>query len=397
MTTEIEVDPQRYLVSEESGVRVVIAMLPIVQCLKLPGISDGKLFRRNVRQSLGISNKVNKAMRDTLVHPEKAKYFFFFHNGITALCRGFTLSDDKRRLHVRALSVVNGCQSLSTIYATGGKVAEKGGAQASVLFRFYEIPQYDLGEAISINTNSQSAVKPRDLRSNDKHMRGLKKRYESGIPGAYFMTKRGEERPADKEQVKCIDSPDYAKMVVAWQCQRPSIATNEKRLFDELYKTLFHPELDAQSMLALHLWLNAIDKHWPQLDINEAVKAVKGAARFHLLFIISQLFAHASNQSDKVPLPAATMPALSHAGMILAQAKQCINQALQQAVSQSAAAGKVFSPQNWLKSKSAVNDEQLVAGAIVNVLKGINSQELAPVISSLTIPADKFSFRWQAD
>ena len=62
-------------------------MLPIAQCLKLPGIADGKLFRRNVRQSLGISNKVNKAMRDTLVHPEKAKYFFFFHNGITALCR----------------------------------------------------------------------------------------------------------------------------------------------------------------------------------------------------------------------------------------------------------------------------------------------------------------------
>ena len=87
LTTEIDIDPQRYLVSEESGVRVVLAMLPIAQCLKLPGIADGKLFRRNVRQSLGISNKVNKAMRDTLVHPEKAKYFFFFHNGITALCR----------------------------------------------------------------------------------------------------------------------------------------------------------------------------------------------------------------------------------------------------------------------------------------------------------------------
>ena len=140
-------------------------------------------------------------------------------------------------------------------------------------------------------------------------------------------------------------------MIVAWQCQRPSIATNEKRLFDELYKTLFHPELDAQSVFALRLWLNAIDKHWPQLDINEAVKAVKGAARFHMLFVVSQLFAHASNQSDKVPLPSATIPALTHAGMILAQAKQCINQALQQAVTQSAAAGKVFSPQNWLKRR----------------------------------------------
>ncbi len=396
LTAEIDIDPERCLVSEESGIRVVLAMLPIAQCLKLPGIADGKLFRRNVRQSLGISNKVNKAMRDTLVHPEKAKYFFFFHNGITALCRNFTISDDNR-LRVRALSVVNGCQSLSTIYVTGGKVTEKDATPGAVLFRLYEIPQYDLGEAISINTNSQSAVKPRDLRSNDKYMRGIKARYESGVQGGYFMTKRGEDRPADRDPAKCIDSPDYAKMIVTWQCQRPIIATNEKRLFDELYKTLFHPELDAQSMLALRLWLNAIDKHWPQLDINDAVKAVKGAARYHMLFIVSQLFAHASNQSDKVPLPAATMPALTHSGMILAQAKQCINQALQQAVTQFTAAGKVFSPQNWLKTKSAVSDEQLVAGTIVNVLKGINSPELGPVIASLTIPADKFSFRWQAE
>jgi hypothetical protein len=66
-------------------------------------------------------------------------------------------------------------------------------------------------------------------------------------------------------------------------------------------------------------------------------------------------------------------------------------------VSQSTAAGKVFSPQNWLKGKSAVNDEQLVAGTIVNVLKGINTPELAPVIGSLTLPADRFYFRWSAE
>jgi hypothetical protein len=116
-----------------------------------------------------------------------------------------------------------------------------------------------------------------------------------------------------------------------------------------------------------------------------------------MLFVVSQLIAHASNQSDKVPFPSATLNALPYSGMILSQAKQCMNQALQQAVSQSEAAGKVFSPQNWLKGKTAINDEQLVAGTIVNVLKGLNTPELAPVINSLSIPADKFSFRWSAD
>lgn len=398
LSAEIEVDPAKCFVCTEGGVRVVLTLLSVEQCLKLPGIVDGKLFRRNVRQSLGTTNKVNRAMRDTLVHPEKAKYFFFFHNGITALCRSFSFSDDHRKLRVKALAVVNGCQSLSTIYATGGKVAEKSAAErGSVLFRFYEVQQYDLGEAISINTNSQSAVKPRDLRSNDRYMREIKTRYESRIPGAYFITKRGEQRPADKEAAKCVESPDYAKMVVSWQCQRPNLATNEKKLFDELYKTVFHQVLDAQSILALRLWLNEIDANWAKLDLNEAIKAVKGAARFHMLFVISQLVAHASKHSDRVPLPAATMDALRFAGMVLAQAKQCLNQALAQAVAQSTASGKVFSPQNWLKGTKSINDEQLVAGAIVNVLQGISTVELAPMISSLTIPPDKFYFRWTAE
>lgn len=274
---------------------------------------------------------------------------------------------------------------------------ENAEGQGSVLFRFYEIPQHDLGDAISINTNSQSAVKPRDLRSNDRYMRAIKKRYESGVAGSYFITKRGEERPPDKEEAKCVDATDYARMVVTWQCQRPNLASNEKRLFDELYKTLFHQELDAQSILALRLWLSAIDDLWPQLDINEAVKGVRSSARFHMLFVVSQLIAHASNQSDKVPLPAATVSALQFAPMVLAQAKQCINQALQQALTQSAAAGKVFSPQNWLKGKGAVVDEQLVAGTIINVLKNIGGADLSAVIASLTVDASRFSFRWSAE
>jgi hypothetical protein len=83
--------------------------------------------------------------------------------------------------------------------------------------------------------------------------------------------------------------------------------------------------------------------------------------------------------------------------MILGQAQQCLNQALNQAIGQSVAAGRVFSPQNWLKSRGAVSDEQLVAGTIVSVLRGLNSPDLAPMLSSLTLPPDKFSFRWSAE
>lgn len=395
LQAEIKLDADRCLVTEEAGFRVIIALLPVAQCLELPGISDGKLFRRNVRQNLGITTKVNKGIRKTLMDKSRLPYIFFFHNGITALCKSFLLSEDKTKLEVSDLAVVNGCQSLSTIYSTGGKVANS--KNGSVLFRIYEIPQRDMGDAISINTNSQSAVKPRDLRSNDKFMLATKRRYEHAIQDGYFITKRGEKRPADKKEEKTIDATDYARVIISWICQRPNLASNEKRLFDEYYKTIFHPELDPQSMLALRLWLVEIDNQWELLDLNQAIKAVRGAARFHMLFAISQLIAHASNQSDKIPSPAATIPALKYSGLVLAQAKGCLNQALAHAITQSEAASKVFSPQNWLKGKGAVSDEQLVAGTIVNVLKNMQSPELAPALSSITLSADKFSSRWSAD
>ncbi len=98
------------------------------------------------------------------------------------------------------MSVVNGCQSINTILACSEKA--KKAQDAYVLFRFYEIPQRDLADKISINTNSQSAVKPRDLRSNNKRVLALKRSYENTYRDGYFITKRGEERPADRDENK---------------------------------------------------------------------------------------------------------------------------------------------------------------------------------------------------
>lgn len=89
------------------GARTVIAAIPLRECLNLPGITDGKLFAKNVRQSLGSSNKVNRELSKT-IHSDKVRDFFFYHNGITALCDAMQLSSDHKMLTVDGLSVVNG-------------------------------------------------------------------------------------------------------------------------------------------------------------------------------------------------------------------------------------------------------------------------------------------------
>ena len=152
---------------EIAGTRAVVAAIPLKDCINLPGITDGTLFQKNVRQSLGLNNRVNKTIKNT-IFSDRYKDFFFYHNGITAICNKLDLNSNI--LSLKGLSVVNGCQSLNTILSCSEKVKQLD--DTSILFRFYEIPQRDRADRISISTNLQTAVKPRDLRSNDK--RGTK-------------------------------------------------------------------------------------------------------------------------------------------------------------------------------------------------------------------------------
>jgi hypothetical protein len=390
----ITLDPAKTLSIDLPDARTVIAVVPLRECLNLPGITDGKLFAKNVRQSLGSSNKVNRELSKT-IHSDKVRDFFFYHNGITALCDAMNLSPDRSSLTVDGLSVVNGCQSLNTIYSASERIRSHESKDAHVLFRFYEIKDRAFGDRISINTNSQSAVKPRDLRSNDRVMVGLKKAFETRYADGMFMTKRGDIAPASKDQAKVIDAATFAKMVMSWQCQRPNYAANEKRLFDEYYKTLFKTGYSTESMLALQLWLNAIEAAWPNLNLNNELKAGKMHVKYHVLFAVSALINAINRQPTLVVDPKETVKALESTGEILPLAATCIENAMQSARMQDESAKKVFSPQNWLKANRSWQGETLVAGTQAGMLGSFAGG--AALMECAKAPTWAFSPRWSAD
>lgn len=390
----IAIDPTRTVVTKSGERQIIVTMLPLAECLRFPGITDGRLFRKNVRQSLGSNNKVNRAMRAT-IQSDRVRDFFYFHNGVTALCDTLEVSNDKKMLTVKGFSVVNGCQSVSTIFTSSERVRSDDAKGAHVLFRLYEIPDRAMGDKISINTNSQSAVKPRDLRSNDKVMVGLKRAYEAKYPDGCLLTKRGEERPADRDAEKTVDVAILAKMIMAWHCQRPNISYNEKKLFDEYYKTIFRTGYDPANILALQTWLNAIDYAWQNLSLNDVLKAGRAYVKYHLLFSVSAIFAGVNKQPNAVIEPHFTMDATTQAGGILPLAANCLENALQAAVNTAQIAGKVFSPQNWLKSIQSVQGEMLVAGTVAGMLPGMPNS--AALLKSMKAPLDAFHPRWSAD
>ncbi len=390
----VAIEPTRTLITEQSGARTIITVLPLRECLKFPGIMDGRLFRKNVRQSLGGSNKVNRALRAT-INGERVKDFFFYHNGVTALCDSMKVNTDGTKLTVRGLSVVNGCQSISTINTVSERVRSSEAKDASILFRFYEIPDRAFADRISINTNSQTSVKPRDLRSNDKVMVGLKRAFETKYPDGSFLTKRGEERPANKDANKTVDAAILAKMIMAWHCQRPNISYNEKKLFDEYYKTIFRTGYDPASMLALQVWLNAIEKAWPNLALNDVLKAGRAYVKFHLLFSVSAIIECANKQTTSVVEPSFTLKAAENSSDILPMAATCLENAMQAALNAAQVSGKVFSPHNWLKSNASVQGEMLVAGTVAGMLPTFPNGNV--LIEKVKAPANAFAVRWSAD
>ncbi|MFG1351161.1 AIPR family protein [Xanthobacter autotrophicus] len=391
----------KYIYQEVAGTPVLIATLPLKDCIKFPGIKDGTLFQKNVRQSLGSSNVVNKGIRGTILGDKKSD-FFFFHNGVTALCSKMQIDGDV--LILSGLSVVNGCQSLNTILSCSETVKKLD--DAFILFRIYEIPQRDRADKISIYTNLQSAVKARDLRSNDKRVLAIKKAYELKYPSGYFISKRGESAPADRDKTQVVELSGFAKNLIAWHSQRPNLSYGETKIFDKYFETLFrNKDYAPENVLALNAWMNEVLKTWVSanpLNMNETLLAMRAYAPYHHLYAVCMCFSISNNQSEKVPSPSKAYAAASDAGMVQELVKVAgisLNMALEAAANEPQPANRVFSPQNWVKTKSCLSG---INGAVRNYFNMLpmmpGGGEIKQKLSAATrLGPEAFEYRWSAD
>ena len=383
-----------------AGTQVVIVAVPLSECITIPGIKDGTLFQKNVRQSLGLNNTVNKGIKTT-IYSDKHRDFFFFHNGITAICNKLELKDHQLKLY--GLNVVNGCQSLNTILSCSEQVKKL--EDTCVLFRFYEIPQRERADRISINTNSQSAVKPRDLRSNDKRVLNLKKLFEQKYSQGYFITKRGEIPPADKDKKYVLDLSDLGKYLIAWHSQRPNISYSETKIFDKYFEQLFKREYRPENAQALNSWMQEIQKAWTKenpLGLNETLLAMKAYAPYHHLYAISMCFAISNNQRDRVPAPYRCLEKAKQTGMmndIIRISGISLNMALEAAANEAQSQNRVFTPPNWIKAKTCLAGINFAITNYFSMLPMIpNGQEIKNKLTeTLTLDKEDFEYRWTAD
>ena len=397
---DFQVDKDKCMEIDLSGTKAVIAAIPLKECIQIPGIHDGSLFRKNVRQSLGTSNKVNKEIAKTLKN--NSEDFFLLHNGITAICSKITLEGNT--LSTKELNVVNGCQSLSTIYSCSESVKNSNGGY--VMFRFYEIDNVNKADKISISTNSQSAVKPRDLRSNDKAVLSMKKSYEQKYTDGYFITKRGEEVNTAKYNTNhIINLTDLGKELIAWHSQRPTISYSETKIFDKYFTQLFYKDYAPEKMQALNEMYKAVIAKWNSnnpMNLNPALLAMKAYAPYHQLYAISIYFCEINKMPELVPNPSKALELLNYNNLldkIIDMAGNSLNMAFENASAEATDAKKIFSPQNWIKAKASLKNIREAVRNQMGALKFIEGGNdfFNNISQRLKMETTDFENRWTAD
>lgn len=390
----------KYMVLDINGAKAAILALPLRECIRIPGIKDQSLFRKNVRQSLGNSNKVNKGIAKTL--KTNSGDFFFLHNGVTAICSKLTISGNT--LYTKELNVVNGCQSLTTIYSCSESV--KSADNAYIMFRFYEISDAEKADKISTCTNSQSAVKARDLRSNDKAVLAIKKAYEQYYTDGYFITKRGEiADPVRYNTNHIVNLTDLGKQLVAWHSQRPTISYSETKIFDKYFDQIFHKDYAPQKIQALNELYKEIISKWivnNPIGLNETLLAMKSYAPYHHLYAISVFFCAIASLPDLVPDPAKALERLKSANLLdtmIDMTGTCLNIAFENASADAVENGKIFSPQNWVKNKGCLkNIKDAVRSHLSTFKYTVEGKKIIDnMTKALKLETTDFENRWSAD
>jgi hypothetical protein len=113
------------------------------------------------------------------------------------------------------------------------------------------------------------------------------------------------------------------------------------------------------------------------------------------LYSVSAIIANANKQTSSVVQPSFTLKAAENPSEILPLAASCVENALSSALGVAQSGGKVFSPQNWLKSNASVQGESLVAGTIAGMLPTFPNGKA--IIEMLKAPLQAFGSRWSAE
>ncbi len=181
--------------------KVLVGFVNVNQLIRLVDrYSNNELFEKNVRLFLGTGKDVNRRIIET-VTSNKSAWFGFMNNGVSVTADDVAIDlpprGGKVRISLTNMQIINGCQIVNALYHAkyNPELKDRFQGNSNVMVRIYQIDPANKAflDSLIIATNSQNAIRPEDLLSNDNIQRTLQQVYhEYGIG---YERKEGETLP----------------------------------------------------------------------------------------------------------------------------------------------------------------------------------------------------------
>jgi len=201
-----------------------------------------RVFQENVRYSLGMRSKgINRQILETARSQPRSQNFWYFNNGITIVCKKINDTAGEKVINLKNAQIINGTQTTYALYEAyqDGTLRD----DVEVIIKAIESNDRLFIENVTLYTNSQNAIRLRDLCSNDEIQINVQK-VLLGTYKYFCERKRGEIDslyPTKEEKKKLLGSnyknriisnENAAQAFLAMYLNKPAEAKSEKgRIF----------------------------------------------------------------------------------------------------------------------------------------------------------------------
>lgn len=244
---KLQLKGKNYFEESTGNIRALIAEVNALNFLKAVLNKEDKIkeevFNENVRVYLRSNTKINRQIYNSIETEENYK-FFYYNNGITAICDSFEHNKSDSPLAIlKNFQIVNGGQTMHSIYEAYKNGLEDKIDDIYLLLRIYEVKNREIGQKIARFTNTQNPVKNRDIMSNDLIQIKLQKELHN--EGVYYERKKYEYRDSkiDNKKIdnnKKIDAEKLGQAILAFYLEKPGSAKNKKQeIFGDFYNDIF--------------------------------------------------------------------------------------------------------------------------------------------------------------
>ncbi len=244
-------------------------------------------FNDNVRVYQTQKSRINKAIAQTAISDEVRSRFFYYNNGITITCKKFSYPKGNKFpiVSLEDIQVVNGGQTIHALFDVLNK-AEDNVAKIKdidLLCRIYELQDLEYSSRIAEFTNSQNPVSTRDIRSIDIVQQNLETEFLS--KGLYYERKKHQYK--DQPKKKRIDAELAGQCLMAYYCEMPSEAKNDKKIiFGERYENVFTEDMVADKVMLVYKLYQKIELEKKEyIKVRNALSTKEKEAKSYLLYV----------------------------------------------------------------------------------------------------------------